>query len=134
MCTLIDMNGEGDDAHDKTLLPGVRGREAMRRWPGVDGGGGARWTRIVEPGVLGKPGVLGACGVRGGRPLLGATSAPGVCGGSRSLGWVCNSGVVERDMVGSAGGYGGEGEGESESEKKLCWMEVYMPWWDLRWK
>lgn len=48
--------------------------------------------------------------------------APGVCGGSRSLGLGFGSGVVGRDMVGSAGRCGSEGE--SANVKRLCWVQV----------
>ena len=107
MCTLIDVNEEGDDEQGRTLLPGVRGREAMRRWPpGVEGMGGARCTRIDEPGVFAAP------GTRGVRPLLGVMEAPGVLGGSRSLGPNRGSGVVGRDMTGSADSCGYEGESD----------------------
>lgn len=98
MCTLIDVNEVGDDEQGSTLLPGVRGREAIRRRPhGVEGRGVLRWMRIVEPGVLGTPGALS------GRPLLGVMSTPGVLGGSRlqglGLGLGLGSGVVGHDMV-----------------------------------
>ena len=130
MCTLTERNEVGDDEHGSTLLPGVRGSEAMRRWlEGVEGTGGCRWTRIAEPGapgapgVLGAPGVRGSPGVRGGRPMLGVMSAPGVEGGSMSLRPGCGSGVIGRDMVASAGGCWC-GVGESESEKKRCSVGV----------
>jgi hypothetical protein len=117
VCTLIDRNEVGDDEHGSTLLEGVRGCEAMRWWlEGVEGTGGCRWMRIVEPGVPGAPGVHGAPGVRCGRLLLGVTSAPGVERGSRSLRPGCGSGVVGRDMVASAGGCRFV-MGESETEK-----------------
>lgn len=78
MCTFTDVNEVGEDEQGSTLLPGVRGREVIRRCPrGVEGRGVLRWTRIVELGELGAP------GVHGGRPLLSVMSAPGVLGGSR---------------------------------------------------
>lgn len=70
------MKEVGEDEHVSALLLGVRGIEAMRRWPpGVEGMGVRRCTRIV--GAL----------------------APGVRGGARSLGPDVGVGVVARDMV-----------------------------------
>lgn len=100
VCTLIEVNDVGDEEHasPRALLPGVRGIEAIRRWPpGVEGMGVRRCTRIVEPGVPGAP------GVRAGGSRLGVMSAPGVLGGSRSLGPGSGSGVAVRDMVKYAG-------------------------------
>lgn len=110
------MNEDGDDEQGRTLQPGVRGKEAMRRRPpGVEGIGGARCTRIIELEILFAP------GVRGVSPLLGVMEEPGMLGGSTSIGPGCGSGVVGRDMVGSdyRCGYEDEGEGEEESTRRL---------------